>query len=140
MPRLIVGVFLAVALLMLGIAAVSASDAARAQAREQSAVGRVVDIAVYTDRSGAVSYYPVVAFYLPDETVQTVQMPVDAAGYTQGQQVNVLYDPEQPRSARLASAGGGVLLWIVPIITGIIGLAFMGATFFSAWVIKSELD
>ena len=102
MPAIIVAVFLAVALLMLGIAAVSARDAARAQAREQSAVGRVVDIAVYTDRSGAVSYYPVVAFYLPDETLQTVQMAVNAAGYTQGQQVTVLYDPERPRSARIA--------------------------------------
>ena len=61
-----------------------------------------------------------------------------APAYTQGQQVTVLYDPEQPGSARIAAAGDGVLLWIVPIITGVIGLAFLGATLFAAWVLKSE--
>ena len=141
MPRIIVAVFLTVALLMLGIATASAIGIARSLSREQSAAGRVVDIVTRTDSVGRMFYYPVVEFYLLDETLQTVQLAgvSSAPAYSEGQQVTVLYDPERPLSARIASAGDALLLWIVPTITGVIGLAFLAATFFARWVLKSEL-
>ncbi len=46
-PRIIVTVFLAVAVLMLGIAAASAISTGRALSREKSAPGQVVDIPRY---------------------------------------------------------------------------------------------
>ncbi len=137
----IVAIFLAIALLMLGIATASAVGTARSLSREQSAAGQVVDIVARTDSTGQVFYYPVVEFYLPDETLQTVQLAgvSSAPAYVTGQQVTVLYDPERPLSARIDSAGGALLMWIVPIITGVIGLAFLAATVFARWALRSEL-
>ena len=39
----------------------------------------------------------------------------------------VLYDPEHPLEARIQSMGSSLLMWILPGITGILGLAFLGA-------------
>ena len=38
--------------------------------------------------------------------------------------------PKGPLAARIKSAGGVLLVWITPIITGVIGLAFCGRHIF----------
>jgi hypothetical protein len=44
-----------------------------------------------------------------------------------GDEVTVLYDPEHPLEARIKSFGSSALLWVLPGITGILGVAFLGA-------------
>jgi len=44
-----------------------------------------------------------------------------------GDEVTVLYDPEHPLEARIQSFGSSALLWVLPGITGILGVAFLGA-------------
>ncbi|MGE5774771.1 MAG: DUF3592 domain-containing protein, partial [Chloroflexota bacterium] len=47
--------------------------------------------------------------------------------YEVGDEVTVRYDPEHPLEARIASLGSNALLWILPGITGILGLGFLAA-------------
>jgi uncharacterized protein DUF3592 len=139
-PKIIVGIFLAVAVIMLGIAAVSAVSTSRTLSREKSASGRVVDLVAHKDQAGQVFYFPVVEFYLPDESRQTVQLSEGSTSpeYTTGEAVIILYDPEQPNTARIKSFGSTLLMWIVPIITGVVGLAFLAATLFAGWLLKPK--
>jgi hypothetical protein len=141
MPRIIVAVFLAVALIMLGVAAVAAAGAARTLSRERSAPGWVVELLTRRDTNGQVFYYPVVEFYALDESRQTVQLPEGSTppAYIEGQEVVVRYDPDRPSSARIESSASALGMWIVPIITGVIGLAFGTATAFAIWMLKDEL-
>jgi hypothetical protein len=44
-----------------------------------------------------------------------------------GDEVTVLYNPERPLEARIQSLGSYALLWVLPGITGFLGLAFLGA-------------
>jgi len=44
-----------------------------------------------------------------------------------GDEVIVLYNPEHPLDARVKSFGSSALMWVLPAITGILGLAFLGA-------------
>jgi hypothetical protein len=44
-----------------------------------------------------------------------------------GDEVTVLYDPEHPLEARIQSIGSSALMWVLPGITGILGLGFLGA-------------
>ena len=37
------------------------------------------------------------------------------------------YDPEHPLDARIKSFGSNALMWILPGITGVLGLGFLGA-------------
>jgi hypothetical protein len=46
-----------------------------------------------------------------------------------GDEVMVLYGPENPNDARIKSFGSSALMWILPGITGIVGAAFLGAVF-----------
>ena len=47
--------------------------------------------------------------------------------YEIGDEVTVRYNPEHPLDARIKSAGSDAMMWIVPGITGVLGLAFLGA-------------
>jgi hypothetical protein len=44
-----------------------------------------------------------------------------------GDEVTVLYNPERPLEARVKSFGSSALMWVLPGITGILGLVFLGA-------------
>jgi hypothetical protein len=144
-PILIVGIFLAIAVIMLAIAAVSGISTSRAHAREKSAPGHVVDLVV---RASQVSdqqessefYYPVVEFRLPDETLQTVQLSEGSwpPAYGKGDAVTILYDPQQPHNARIQSTSSTILAWILPGITGIVGVVFLAAALFTGWFLKPE--
>jgi len=133
--KLILGIFSGVAALMLMIAAISAFRAVSRLSREASAAGRVVEVVVERayineqDRIVRDFYYPVIEFTAGDGRRRSVQVSEgsDYAYYEAGDEVTVRYDPEHPLDARIKSAGGDALMWILPGITGLLGLGFLGA-------------
>lgn len=140
-PKIIVGIFLAIAGLTLGIAAVSAFTTGVALSKEVSAPGRVVDLVARRDQAGRIYYYPVVEFRLPDESRQTVQLSEGSSppSYRSDEAVTVRFDPDQPiRTARIDSVEGAVLLWLLPAITGTVGAAFLAAAVLAARFLRAE--
>ncbi len=137
-PRIILSVFLAVAVLMLAISAVSAINTGLALSREKSAPGHVIDLVARRDETGKEFYYPVVEFYLPDGSFTLVQISEGSwpPAYEKGQSVTILYDPDQPLHAWIQSASSSALMWILSIITGVLGVAFLIATLFAFWMLK----
>jgi len=133
--RLILGIFTGVAVLMLLIAFVSSASAILKMNREASALGRVVEIIERReyvneqDRVVEEYYYPVVEYVSQDGRFHSVQMTEgsSAPSHEVGDEVTVLYNPERPLEARIKSFGSSALIWILPGITGILGLGFLGA-------------
>lgn len=132
--KLILGAFTGVAVLMLLIAFVSSASAISKMGREESAAGRVVQVIERReylneqDRIIEEYYYPVVEFVSQDGRSHSVQMTEgsSAPSHDVGDEVTVLYNPERPLEARIQSFGSSALMWILPGITGILGLAFIG--------------
>jgi len=136
--KIILAIFLAVAVLMLAISVISAINTGRTLSKEKSAPGNVIDLVARRDQAGKEFYYPVVEFYLPDGSFKLVQISEGSwpPAYEKGQSVTVLYDPEQPLNARIKSASSTALMWILSIITGALGVAFLIATLFVFWMLK----
>jgi hypothetical protein len=140
---MIVAIFLGIAVIMLSIAGISIASTTRALSREVSAPGNVLDYAASQDEDGQVFYYPLVEFYLPDGSRQRAQLPIGSSSqdYIRGEAVTILYDPTKPdSSARIQSFGGAVSMWLLPLITGTMGLIFLGAALFAWWFLKSESE
>jgi hypothetical protein len=147
-PILIVGIFLLVAVITLAIAVISGVSTARAVAKEHSAPGQVVEMTLRTSRGGYDSqgtyqapqdyYYPVVEFALPDGTHKTVQLAEGSwpPAHEIGEQVTILYDPEKPINARIQSTSSNILKWLVPGITGTMGVAFLAAAIMVGWFFR----
>jgi hypothetical protein len=74
-------------------------------------------------------YFPVVQFTAADGKTRQVEMSEGSSSqsYERGNEVTVLYDAEHPLDVRIKSAGSSMLMWILPGITGILGIAFGGA-------------
>jgi hypothetical protein len=133
--KVILGIFTGVAVLMLLIALISSVSAILKMNREESASGRVVEIIQrreyvnQQDRIVQDYYYPVVDFVSADGRSHSVQMTEgsSAPSHEIGDEVTVLYNPAHPLEARIKSFGSYALMWILPGITGILGLAFLGA-------------
>jgi hypothetical protein len=133
--KILLGVFTGIAVLMLLIAGLSSTNAVLKMNREESASGRVVEIIQrreYVNEQDRVVqdyYFPVVDFVSADGRRHSAQMTEGSSTPSQevGDEVTVLYDPEHPLDARIKSAGSSLLLWVLPGITGILGLAFLGA-------------
>ena len=133
--KIILGVFTGVAVLMLLIAFVSSASAVLKMSREESAPGRVVEIIERReyvneqDRVVEEYYYPVVEYISRDGRFHSVQMTEGSSppSHEVGDEVTVLYNPERPLEARIKSFGSSALMWILPGITGILGLGFLGA-------------
>ncbi len=134
MENTILWIFSGVAVLMLLIAGISSFFNVQKLSKEQSADGVVVDVVkrreyineqdrVYNDY-----YFPVVQFTAPDGKTRQMQMSEGSSSqeYERGNQVTVLYNSERPLDARIKSAGSSMLMWILPGITGILGIAFGG--------------
>ncbi len=130
MPRLFYGIFLGVAVLMLVIATITGISTARTLAREASTQGYVTSLVTRTDADGGLFYYPVVRFVLPDGSRQTVQTTAGSwpPAHKVDEAVTIAYDPEHPDQARIASLAGALNQWIVTLVTGILGVAFLLAT------------
>ena len=135
--KIILTVFTGVAVLMLLIAAVATISNFMTIAREKSAPGRVVDVVLrreYINQQDHIIqdyYFPVVEFNAEDGRRRAVQMEAGSSSpeYEKGNEVTVRYDPAHPLQARIDSFGSSALMWILPGITGILGLAFLGAVF-----------
>lgn len=142
--QIILWVFSGVAALMLLIAGIATFSNLTTIAAERSAPGRVVDVVVKReyvneqDRIVQEYYYPVVDFTADDGHRRSVQMSVgsDSPEYEKGNEVTVRYDPKHPLEARIDSFGSNALMWILPSITGILGLAFLGAVLAVRWLVK----
>ena len=133
--KLILGIFGGVAVIMLLIAFVSSASAILKMTGEESASGRVVEIIQrreYVNEQDRVVqdyYFPVVEFVSRDGRSHSVQMTEgsSAPSHEVGDEVIVLYDPEHPLDARIKSFGSAALMWVLPGITGILGVGFLGA-------------
>lgn len=138
--KIILGVFTGVALLMLLIAFVSSASAILKINREESAPGRVVEIIQrreYVNEQDRVVqdyYFPVVEYTSNDGRFHSVQMTEgsSAPSHEVGDEVTVLYNPERPLEARIKSFGSSALMWVLPGITAILGLGFLGAV----WAVR----
>lgn len=125
---------------MLAAATISGVYVAGIAAREVRTTGAVTALTVRTDADGDNLYYPVVTFALPDGARHTVQLSWGSRppAYKVDQTVDVIYDPVQPDHARIASWLNLPDLWILPAITGGLGLAFLlGAGL--AWAVGRAL-
>jgi len=133
--KIILGAFTGVAVLMLLIAFVSSASAILKMNSEESAPGRVVEIIARReyvneqDRVVEEYYYPVVEYVSSDGRFHSVQMTEGSSSpsHEVGDEVTVLYNPDRPLEARIKSFGSSALMWILPGITGILGLGFLGA-------------
>jgi Protein of unknown function (DUF3592) len=133
--KLILGIFTGVAVLMFLIALASSVSAILKMNKEESAMGRVAEIIQrreYVNEQDRVVqdyYYPVVEFVSADGRSHTVHMTEgsSAPSHEVGDEVTMLYDPEHPLDARIKSFGSLAVMWILPGITGILGVAFLGA-------------
>lgn len=132
--KLIVRIFTSVAVVMLLVAGISTVSILKKLGREESVPGVVVDVVKqrYVDaETDNVSYYyyPVVEFKARDGKRRTVQLNEGSnpQSHEVGNEVTVLYEPENPNDARIKSFGSSALMWILPSITGLLGAAFLGA-------------
>jgi hypothetical protein len=119
--KLILGIFTGVAILKIN--------------REESASGRVVEIIQQReyvneqDRVVQDYYFPVVEFVSKDGRRHTARMTEGSSvpSHEVGDEITVSYDPKHPLEARIQSFGSSALMWVLPGITGILGLGFLGA-------------
>jgi len=137
MERWVLGGFTGIAVVMILVAVIASFLNIQKIAKEESAPGRVVDVVVRRELVNEENdivrdfYYPVIEFVAMDGHKRTVQLNEgsDSPFYEKGDEVTVRYDPDHPLDARIKSAGSNALMWILPGITGILGIAFAGAVF-----------
>jgi len=135
METIVLSAFTGIAALMLLIAGVASFNNISKINREASAPGRVVDMIMersyinQQDRVVEEFYYPMVEFVAMDGKRRSVKLNEGSSSpsYEVGEEVTVLYEPEHPLDARIKSFGGSALMWILPGITGILGVAFLVA-------------
>lgn len=140
MMRVVVGIFLGVALLMLAIAAVAGVYTARALAREVTAPAWVSDVVPRLGEDGMTYYYPVANFTAQDGRDYSVLLPDGSTSpaYRTGQEIVVRYDPARPETARVDALGGTLERWLVTMITGFIGAVFLIVSLGVAWLMRAE--
>jgi hypothetical protein len=136
--KIILSVFTGVAVLMLLIAGIASANNILKINREKSAPGVVVDMTKRLEydeqdfnRVIGETYYPIVEFTANDGKRREVQLSEGSfpPAYEIGDEVTVLYEPDHPLDARIKSFGSSALMWILPGITGLLGVAFLGAVF-----------
>jgi hypothetical protein len=135
MERWVLGGFTAIAVIALLVAAIATFSNIQKISKEESAPGRVVDVViqkvVVNEENDIVRdfYFPVIEFVPIDGRKRAVQVSEgsDSAFYERGDEVIVAYNPEHPLDARIKSASSSGLMWVLPGITGILGIAFAGA-------------
>ena len=137
MERWVLGGFTSIAVVMILVAVIASFLNIQKIAKEESAQGRVVDVVVrreVVDQQNRIVrdfYFPVVEFVAIDGHKRTAQLSegTDSPYYEKGDEVTVRYDPDHPLDARIKSTGSNMLMWILPGVTGILGIAFAGAVF-----------
>ena len=137
MERWVLGGFTAIAVIMLLVTIVSIFSNIQKILKEESVPGMVVDVVkrreLVNEENDIVRdfYYPVIEFVPSDGHKRSLQVNEgsDSPFYEKGDEITVLYDPEHPLDARIKSASSNALMWVLPSITGILGIAFAGAVF-----------
>jgi len=135
MERWVLGGFAAIAVIMLLVTIVSIFSNIQKILKEESVPGIVVDVIkrreLINEENDIVRdfYYPVIEFVPSDGHKRSLQVNEgsDSPYYEKGDEITVLYDPEHPLDARIKSASSNALMWVLPSITGILGIAFAGA-------------
>jgi hypothetical protein len=140
LTKFILILFLGIGVLMLAISAIAAVFTVRSFSREVSARGNVVDFVVRADSEGQEYYYPVVEFALPDGSIQTVPLSSGnwPPAYIKGEAVTVIYDQDKPQNARIQSFSGAFDKWILSMITGFLGIVFVGVSLFVGWLFYKD--
>jgi hypothetical protein len=131
-------IFLGCGLGLLGAAARILRGTGAFLRRAVSATGEVVSLQTVppTDAQELPTYRPTVVFTVPPG--QRVRFQSIAHSYPAehavGTKVPVLYDPERPQDARIASFTS---LWLLPCILGGLGLTFasVGAAILLGWIV-----
>ena len=144
--KIILPIFSAVAALMLLIAGIASYNNILKVNREQSSPGRVVDVVMERsyvneeDRVVEEFYYPVVQFVASDGKRRSVKMSEGSSSpsYEVGNEVVVLYEPDHPLDARIKSFGSSAGMWILPAITGTVGIGFLVAVLAVTRVMSSS--
>jgi hypothetical protein len=135
MEKVIVGIFTGIGILMLVIAGVASVSNIRKINREESVPGRVVEMVTRPeyaedDSSRVIGEYYVPVVVFTDKNGERHQVRLsegsDPPMYEAGDDVTILYEPEHPLDARIKSAGSTALMWILPGITGTLGIVFIG--------------
>jgi hypothetical protein len=145
--NIILPIFTGIAVLMLLVAGIASFKNIVKINREESAFGRVVDMTKQLeydqenrDRVIGEAYFPVVEFVALDGKRRTVPLSEGSypPAYEVGDEVTILYEPEHPLDARIKSFGSSALMWILPGITGILGIGFLAAVLAVRKVMLSE--
>lgn len=133
--KIVLWFFSGISMLMLLVAGISSYSALSKLNRELESPGRVVDMIERRqyvneqDRIVEEFYYPVIDYVSSDGKRHVVQLSEGSnpASYEIGDEVTVLYEPEYPLDARIKSFESSALMWVLPAITGILGIAFLVA-------------
>lgn len=133
--KIVLWFFSGISMLMLLVAGISSYSALSKLNRELESPGRVVDMIERRqyvneqDRIVEEFYYPVIDYVSSDGKRHVVQLSEGSnpASYEIGDEVTVLYEPEDPLDARIKSFESSALMWVLPAITGILGIAFLVA-------------
>jgi hypothetical protein len=144
--KIILPIFTGVAILMLLIAAIATVSNISKINREESAPGRVTDVIMERsyineeDRVVQEFYYPVVQFIARDGKRRNVKMNEGSSSpsHEVGDDVIVLYEPDHPIEARIKSLSSTIGMWILPGITGLLGLGFLVAVLAVVKVMSSS--
>jgi Protein of unknown function (DUF3592) len=96
-------------------------DTARFVSEADRATGTVIDLSRSVDEEGSVTFSPVVRFTTAQgRTIEFVSSSSSSSPPQQGDDVEVLYDPDDPGDARLA---GFFDLWFLPVAFTVLGAA-----------------
>ncbi len=131
--------FLAVALIALGFCALTSYQTYQAQTFERNVPGKVVDLVSERFTSETIYFYPVVTFERPDQGLVTVKSSEGSwpPAYEKGQDVTVIYSLRSPEKVRIKSADSDLAQWVLPIITGALGGAFLIASIVTLIILKT---
>lgn len=134
---ILLAVFASVSVILLIVCGLVSVYTYQQLARERSAAGFVVRLETQTHYDSETGepydlYYPVLRFRLPDGTFVETRSSIGASPPDQqpGDEITVLYNPDNPSEARVDSPANRLLSWVASIITGGIGLIFGLVAFF----------
>jgi len=128
LTNLVFGIFMGVAVLLLGIAGFSAYLVQKTEASETVVIGQVVEVVSGSTADGRSFYSPVVKFRTADGAWVTVTLQESSRPslYAAGDSVKVRFDPARPQFAMTSDAAAN--RWILAIICGVLGGVFLGVS------------
>jgi len=121
--------FFVVSAIALTVAVARYTSTKRFLRTASTCAGTILENIRRTDNEGQPCYHPRFAFETPDgrEMVVESSFGTNPPSFRPGQQVVVLFDPSEPKDARINTFAQ---LWGVAIVFGIFGSVFLGADIF----------